>query len=97
MPVSNSERFECLRQRLVVILRVGARAWHGSDIGDERHLCVLQQICKFINWTRRVANSVERIRHAQNALVFIERGYLLDAAQREARDHCYQHPTLKAC
>src|SRR3974390_175936 len=72
MPVSNSERFERLRQRLVVILRVGARAWHGPNIGDERYLCVLQQIYKFINWARRVANSVERVPHAQNALVFIE-------------------------
>ena len=68
MPMSNSERFECLRQRLVVILRVGARARHGSDIGDECHLCVLQQIYKFTNWTRRVANSVERIRHAQGRI-----------------------------
>src|SRR6516162_1135199 len=60
--ISDPVRRKRLRQRITVVLRVGARAGHGADIDHESHLALLQQVCELADWTGPVADGVEHQR-----------------------------------
>src|SRR5437870_2915349 len=44
------------RQRVAIVLRVGARSRYGSDVGDERDLRLLQQVHEFREGPCRVSD-----------------------------------------
>jgi hypothetical protein len=43
VPIADFERLERLGQGVTVILRIGARARYGADIGNERYRDALQE------------------------------------------------------
>src|SRR6266566_4469789 len=63
--ISDSKRHERPRQCVPTKLRIGARARHGANVGDERDLDAAQQIDELTDGTRPVADGVEWIRHPQ--------------------------------
>jgi hypothetical protein len=50
-------------QRIAIVLRVGTRAWYGSDVGDKRDIRLLQQIHEFREGPRRVSDSEDGESH----------------------------------
>ena len=54
---------ECPGQRLAIVLRVGTRSRHGSDVGDKRDIRFLQQAHEFREGARRVSDREDRETH----------------------------------
>src|SRR5262249_2276573 len=50
-------------QNILIVLWIGARAWHGANVSDQRHTGALQQAYKIRERAGGVADGVERLRH----------------------------------
>ena len=60
MPIADVQSLERLRQRVLVVLRVGARARHGAHIGHELDLGAQKELGEDGEGPGRVPDRVER-------------------------------------